>query len=279
MDLLKNSSKYQSYLNRINDYKQIVDKNHAFTTIQARIEALSLDLKSKKDKAFYEHLHLIILGLSLIVGFICFFKGMYIFGLINIITAIAMKYIYATTLKSIISESENNPEENPQRAAFDLQLFHKMHYLNHGINLKMARISIVRNAFMIAFPVAMISLVAMTPYTSELGLFIPTILAFGMAAIFWFYFFKDDIDELDFQQMELEQYISDFLVNSTKESPRDHFVHSAIIDLEEDSNPNPIDDPNNADLYSGESISQDESNDFHLGSKTTDTVSQMKMEL
>ena len=102
MDLLNNSTKYQKYLDRINEYKTIADKNQAFSTIKSRVESLSQDLKSKKDRDFYRHIHMGLLALSIIVASVCFFKSMHFAGVLLIAGAIASKYLYTHTLKSII---------------------------------------------------------------------------------------------------------------------------------------------------------------------------------
>lgn len=212
MDLLKNSSTYRKYLDRINEYKDIADKNDAFISIQNRVETLSVELKSKKEKTFYRNIHLGLLVLSIAVGVACLIKGALVIGVALLVSAVVSKYIYTHTLKSMISSTKKDLTHEREEKAFDMKLQHKMLYLKHGIELKGARISMVRNSFMIIFPLMMIASVTSFGLFESVSIFVQTIFAAMMGVIFWFFFFSNDLDELDYQEMELQEYMHDFLI-------------------------------------------------------------------
>ena len=56
MDLLKNSSKYSDYLQRIQEYKEIADSNDDFSIVEGRVDNLYSELKAKDQKKFYTNI-------------------------------------------------------------------------------------------------------------------------------------------------------------------------------------------------------------------------------
>lgn len=231
MDLLNNSTKYQKYLDRINEYKEISDKNQAFSAIKGRVENLSQDLKSKKDRDFYRHIHVGLLMVSAIVAAICFYKSMYFAGILLLAGIAVSKYLYTHTLKSLIKHTSDELAMEQSEKAFDLKLFHHMQYLKNGIELKSARIAIVRYSYMAIFPILLVSIVSFSSLASSVSLFIQSTLAILMACIFWFYFFKDDLDELDYQEMELQEYIHDFMMNNNNPKEVEDKSNESSLDI------------------------------------------------
>lgn len=237
MDLLNGSAKYQRYLDRIEEYKKIVDRNEAFSAIQSRVDQLSVELKTKNDQLFYQNVQRALLAVSVIIGVYALYSAYFTLGLLLIAGAIAFKVIYNRTLTSLIHSTTHEHDLEVSQTSFDLQLYHKMQYLSHGVDVKMARISIVRNGFMILFPLVMIAGSLLSGSLKEISIVAPVTVAFMMGTIFWFYFFKDELDDLDYEEMELETYISDFLKASETrltESAAKYPTEKAIIELEED---------------------------------------------
>lgn len=206
MDLLKQSSKYSKYLERINEYKQISDKNKAFSSIESRVDRLFNDIKSGTDKSFYSNIHWGILAITLVMSILCFANGAYFIGLVNIGAAIAGKYLYTHSLKPYINEGKSELSKTKEQNSFDKNLEHKMLYLENGIEIKIKRIAIVRSHFIALFAVIMFSTVLVYNLGPEVSTFVVCTLSALMSTIFWFYFFKEDLDVLEYQGMELDQY-------------------------------------------------------------------------
>ncbi len=239
MDLLNGSTKYQRYLARIDEYKKIVDRNEAFSAIQSRVDQMSIELTTKKDRLFYQYAHQAILAVCLAIGILAVYQSYYFLGFLLIIGAVALKIVYNRTLKGLIQSTEHEHELEASQKSFDLQLFHKMQYLRQGVEVKMARITIVRNCYMVLFPFMMIAGSLLLGALSSMFLFAPVIVAFMMGTIFWFYFFKDDLDDLDYEEMELETYINDFLKaseNRLTEQAMNYTPENVIIDLKGETN-------------------------------------------
>lgn len=234
MDLLKGSSNYQKFLDRINEYKQISDKNKAFNTLQDRVESLFNELKSVGDKNFYGYLHLAIIAVSLIMACLSFMGGYFFLGILLISGSIAFKYLYNHTMKMLILDSSKEHKEESAQHAFDLKLYHKMQYMKSGIDVKITRISLVRNAYMTIFPLIMFTAVCLLNLESQISTFVSILMAFVMGTVFWFYFFKDETDQLEYQKMELDTYLEDFVNHIQPQKSKDtHYNAHEIIDLEE----------------------------------------------
>lgn len=234
MDLLNGSTKYQRYLARIDEYKKIVDRNEAFSAIQSRIDQMSVELTTKNDRLFYQYAHKAMLAICLTIGMLSVYQSIYFLGIVLIGGAVSFKVVYNRTLKGLIHSTEQEHDLEASQKSFDLQLFHKMQYLKHGVEVKMARITIVRNGYMMLFPFIMIAGSILLGALSNISLFAPVIVSFMMGTIFWFYFFKDDLDDLDYEEMELETYINDFLKASETrltEQATKYPRENSIIDL------------------------------------------------
>jgi len=221
MDLLKQSSKYSKYLDRINEYKQISDKNTAFSSIESRVDRLFNDIKSGSDKSFYSKIHWGVLGLTGLISILCFVNGAYFIGVVNVASAITAKYLFTHSLKPFIQEGNSELSKTKKQNSFDQGLLHKMQYLENGIEIKMKRISIVRSHFIALFTVVMFSSVLVFNIGPEVSTFVVCTLSAMMSTIFWFYFFKEDLDVLEYQGMELDQYQAAFNESNSRKEEKE----------------------------------------------------------
>lgn len=207
MDLLKNKGTYQDYLNRIEAFKKISDINSAFSSIYERADQMLARLKNKEDKQFYKNVHTGIIVASVLVGIWCFWRLKIFLGLLNLVAAAGSKYFYTQILKRHISEANAARAKMREELNFKSQLFHKLSLVEDAIQIKLARISTVRYSFMVQFGIIMISSIHMFSLTNQSNWIVVLALATVMSTGFWFYFFKDDVDDLEYQQMEISTYI------------------------------------------------------------------------
>lgn len=210
MDLLKNSSKYNDYLQRIQEYKQIADNNEAFSIMEVRVNNIYADLKSSHSKDYYKNIFLGILTLTGLVAIICFFTSHIMLGVITLISLAAAKLYFNRAVKPHASESKKEQQLVNESVSFDSKLLHTMRYLENGIDLKAARIIAVRFIYIGLFSILMFTgatILNIENTTSSVVLYGISIL---MNAGFWFYFFKDDLEELEYIGMELDEYLVSF---------------------------------------------------------------------
>lgn len=210
MDLLNKSSKYSSYLQRIQEYKEIADNNQAFAEIEGRVDNLYNELKAGSQKNFYNTIFRVILFVGLTTAFTCFFTGAYSLGVVNLLSVFAAYFYYKQSVKQYVEDSKREKSLVIDSSTFDSKLFHTMRYLENGIDLKEARIIAVRFIFMGLFSVIMftsLSIMNIEHSTSKVVLYA---LSLCLNVPFWFYFFKDDLEELEYIAMELDEYIESY---------------------------------------------------------------------
>jgi len=210
MDLLKNSSKYNDYLLRIQEYKEIADNNEAFSLIEVRVNNIYEDLKSSHGKNFYKNIFTGILAVSAATTALCFFTSHITLGVVNLLILAAAKLYYNRSVKPHASESKKEQVLVNNSVSFDAKLLHTMKYLENGIDLKSARIIAVRFIYIGLLSVLMFTgatILNIENTTSSVVLYGISML---MNACFWFYFFKDDLEELEYIGMELDEYLVSF---------------------------------------------------------------------
>lgn len=210
MDLLKNSSKYNDYLQRIQEYKEITDNNQAFSLIEERVNNIYTELKSNSQKDYYKNIYKGILFLGLTLSFTCFFASYIVLGVLNSILLVGAFFYYKSAVKGHAYESNKEQQLVNKSVSFESKLLHTLRYLENGIDLKSARIIAVRFIYISMFSVLMFTgakLLNMENATSSVVLYGISLL---LNAGFWFYFFKDDLEELEYIAMELQEYKSSF---------------------------------------------------------------------
>lgn len=210
MDLLKNSSKYNDYLLRIKEYKEITDNNKAYALIEGRVNTIYSDLKSGNQKTYYTTIFKAILVLGLGVGLWAFTNGRIFMGIMNLIVMGGAFFYYRYAVKSHVSESKKEQDLLNNSESFESKLLHTMKYLENGIDLKAARIIAVRFIYIAMFSVLMFSASKLLQLENSTSSFVLYGISIMMNACFWFYFFKDDLEELEYVSMELEEYLSSY---------------------------------------------------------------------
>jgi low affinity Fe/Cu permease len=210
MDLLNNSSKYSDYLQRIQEYKEIADSNTDFSIVEGRVDNLYTELKSKDQKKFYTNILKAILFLSLTISFVCFFVSYITLGVLNMITLVSAYVYYRFAIKPLANESQKEQQLLHGSKTFETKLYHTMKYLENGIDLKNARIIAVRFIYIGLFSVLMFTCAKLLNIENATSSFVLYSISLLLNAAFWFYFFKDDLEELEYISMELDEYIASF---------------------------------------------------------------------
>ena len=216
MALLSKSSSYQEYLKRIQEYRSLTTEDQIFSDIQSRTEKLFSDVRSRNDQQVYYKLLIGICAASIVIGVVSIMMSYYFQGIVLLAAPLFAWYHYNHQLKSEI-EAQQRYKEDQQLNIKD-QLMSKVQYLIRGLNIKIHRITIVRWVYMLIFPALMISLLFFIRNEIEVNRFLLLVIAFIIGSIFWYYYFKDDLDELEYQQKEMNEYHQSLIlqIHSTK---------------------------------------------------------------
>lgn len=210
MDLLKNSSKYNDYLLRIKEYKEIAESNTDFSVIEGRVQNLYTELKAKDQKKFYSNILRGIFFIGLTLSFVCFFVSYIGLGILNTLVLAGAYVYYRSSIKPLASESNKEKSLASESNSFESKLYHTMKYLENGIDLKAARIIAIRFIYIGMLSVLMFTGAKLLNIENSTSSVVLYGLSLMLNAAFWFYFFKDDLEELEYIAMELDEYIVSF---------------------------------------------------------------------
>lgn len=213
MAILSNVSSYQRYIDRINEYRALKSKDQRYSDIQARAEVLQNELTSRNDKEIFFYLLLGICVLSLVVGAICIYLSHLLIGLILVLSPFIGWYVYSTTMKGEIKVQRELAEKNKN----DIQekILTQVQYLIQGVHIKLTRMNLVRFVYMSLFPFLMLGILLIVKSQIEINLIMLLVIAIAMGSLFWYFYFKNEVDEMTYQQKELEEYESALLLEST----------------------------------------------------------------
>lgn len=213
MAILSNVSSYQRYIDRINEYRALKSKDQRYSDIQARAEVLQNELTSRNDKEIFFYLLLGICVLSLVVGAICIYLSHLLIGLILVLSPFIAWYVYSTTMKGEIKVQRELAEKNKN----DIQekILTQVQYLIQGVHIKLTRMNLVRFVYMSLFPFLMLGILLIVKSQIEINLIMLLVIAIAMGSLFWYFYFKNEVDEMTYQQKELEEYESALLLEST----------------------------------------------------------------
>lgn len=204
MAILTNASSYQKYLNRINEYRALKSKDQRYSDIQARTEVLLSELTSRNDPKVYLTLLIGICALSLLVGIVCLILGHYLIGIILTAAPFVSWYFYSTSLKDEIRTQQELSEKN--KTVIEEKILTQVQYLLQGVHIKLTRMNIVRLVYMSIFPFLMLGVLLIVQSQLSINLLVLLVIAIIMGSLFWYFYFKTEVDEMTYQKKELVEY-------------------------------------------------------------------------
>lgn len=203
MDTLFRRRKYEEYIQKLNEARQEVGDKMNAKGITNKIDSLYDDVKTIGDKNESTSL---ILVLALPLFMVCLYQFYaYGFGLRFIIFGALLTFliIYRSKIqaaaKSIGDKSTFFTDDDSPNS-----LISKVNYLESGIDIKQTRTSLTRNFYILFFPLLMISLgeIFSGPFTTAQYIIL-LLLAYLIGGGFWFKFFDEDLQELEFSKIDL----------------------------------------------------------------------------
>lgn len=210
MAVLSNSQSYQRYLDRIQKYRQITDINAAFSEIQARVEQITHELTNSEDKRMYKYLQMALCIAAVVFGLLSAISGHLIWGSILIVGGILAWGYYKKGLQVQVAKLQSKhacPSERLQE-----QLIHQTQYVIAGVETKIKRIQLIRLSYVLLFPIFMFASVQFITTNSPLQQLCLLIIAYGIGSLFWFFYFKDAVDDLTYIHEELQTYEDELLL-------------------------------------------------------------------
>lgn len=173
------------------------------------IENIFDNLKSHKSSRDFKWLFLLLLSLLLIATAIHIARFGIGFNLIPLFLLLAYWIYYRYTLKKAIEKqalsnqkiNESSPEENDNEGI----LTKRLQYILNGIDVLSTRIILIRNQYVLLFPV--FALVVIDIIRGPLGwaaFAVTAVVSVVLGGIFWIYYFRNDLIDLENATDELE---------------------------------------------------------------------------
>ncbi len=183
-------------------------KNLSFRLRDIHIDAENIfeDIKTNKSSFIYKTIFYLLFFTSMISFLVHTIKFGYGFGIVFLILLFAYFLYYIYSIKAALRENIKSPKadkidpENPQFLKSRIQ------YITEGIKVTATRIKLVRNFYIIFFPLMTFILIYIfRGQSSTKSLIITFVISVLLGGVFWYYYFKNDLNEIENDMEELEE--------------------------------------------------------------------------
>ena len=181
-------------------------KNLSFRLRDIHIDAENIfeDIKTDKSSFIYKSIFYILFFTSMISYLIHTIKFGFGFGTVFLVLLLAYFLYFIYTIKSALRENIKSPKSDKIDPEDPLFLKSRIQYISEGIKVTSTRIKLVRNFYIIFFPMTTFILIYLfRGNTGTKSLVITFIIAFLLGGVFWYYYFKNDLNEIESDMEEL----------------------------------------------------------------------------
>lgn len=174
------------------------NKNFRLRDIHIDVENIFEDIKKNKSSFVYKTIFYMLFSVSAI----SFVSHAMIFGFgigaIFLILLIAYYIYFLYNIKAIIREnikSTKSNEVDPENPEF---LKARIQYISEGVKVTSGRSGLVRNLYIIFFPLMSLTVIDLfRGPLSGMSYFVTFIIAELIGGVFWFYYFRSDITDIE----------------------------------------------------------------------------------
>jgi len=176
--------------------------------IENKAESLLDDLKQGEDSSLYFNAMLVLVVLFLISLVSIFIKTGEFRNLLFYLTIlVGLLVIYNIRMSSAYKESAllkkySQLKDSENRLGYVSGM---LKYLSSGLNVKLRRIKTVRLMYTVLFPLLLVLLKELI--LGKGNLVMDLLGAFVIGATFWYFYFKDDVEELTYGKEDVEEMI------------------------------------------------------------------------
>ncbi len=181
-------------------------KNLNFRLRDIHIDAENIfeDIKTNKSSFIYKTIFYLLFFISMISYLVHSFKFGYGFGTIFLVLLLAYFLYFIFNIKAALRENIKSPKADkidPESPEF---LKARIQYISEGIKVTATRIMLVRNFYIIFFPLTTFILIYILRGDTETkSLVITFVISIILGGIFWYYYFKSDLNEIESDMEEL----------------------------------------------------------------------------
>ncbi len=166
--------------------------------IHVDVENIYEDIKANKSQFVYRSLFLVLFVASIIVFIIHIYKNGFSYSILFLIFIVSYYFYHTYRIKQAKKEyiKIKKPEKvDPENPEF---LKKRIEYVNEGVLLTLFRAKMTRNFYMIFFPLLTITLINLIKVDLGLKALLSVIVvSFILGGLFWHYYFRVDIEEIN----------------------------------------------------------------------------------
>ncbi|HHH52769.1 MAG TPA: hypothetical protein ENK91_03865 [Bacteroidetes bacterium] len=202
MTNLENIEKHSGH---IKDLGQKENMSSQLRDIHIDLEDIYEDIKSNKSSNVYRTIFYFLFVASIIIYLYHFIEFGFGFGIIFLVLVVFYFFYYTYNIKKAIRENIKEKftgKIDPESPEF---LKQRINYLLNGIKVTIQRAIETRNFYIAFFPLMSITLIDILkgPF-SILGYVATAIVAYLIGGVFWYFYFKNDINDIESDIYELE---------------------------------------------------------------------------
>lgn len=203
---MDNNDKYQKYASKVNDIRNLENKSFKLRDIHMDVENIYEDIKKNKSSFIYKTIYYLLFGISALSFIVHIIMYGFDFGMLFLVLLIIYFFYFTYNIKSSIKDNiktkklEKIDPENPEFLKFRIQ------YISEGIQVTHVRAEMLRNFFIIFFPLMAFTLIDILkgPLTTK-SYFVTFVVSFLLGGVFWFYYFRNDITDIQGDIEELQE--------------------------------------------------------------------------
>jgi Ca2+/Na+ antiporter len=204
------NEKYKAYQSQLKGTQGLDISDKKLRVFHISIENIFDNIKSHKSSRDFKWLFILLYSLVIIATAIHIGKYSVTFNLIPLFLLLIYWVYYRYTLKkSIEAQANANKEilsdstENPDNEKL---LINRAQYILNGIDVLESRIILIRNQYLLFFPVFTILMIDIIRGPLSIGAFIITvILSIILGGLFWIFYFKNELVDLENASDELQE--------------------------------------------------------------------------
>ena len=201
---MENNDNLQKYTEKIKNLGGKDNTGFKLRDIHIDVEKIYEDIKNHKSSFIYKTIFYMLFGISFIVFAIHIYKIGFSFSTFFMLLLIIYFFYYIYQIKKAIREniktkfSQKIDPENPEF------LNNRINYISEGIRVTTQRAFATRNFYMIFFPLMSLTLIDILKGPFDFKGYLATfIVAILIGGIFWYYYFRNDIIDIESDIEEL----------------------------------------------------------------------------
>lgn len=203
---MDNNDKYRKYASKVNDIGSLENKSFKLRDIHMDVENIYENIKKNKSPFIYKTIYYLLFGLAALSFLIHIIIYRFGFGVLFMLGLIIYFFYFTYKIRSAIKDNIKSPKLDkidPESSEF---LKSRIQYISEGIQVTLERAEMLRNFFIIFFPLMTFTLIDILkgPMTTK-SYFVTIIVSILLGGVFWYYYFRNDITDIQSDIEELNQ--------------------------------------------------------------------------